>query len=309
MEHLSFGFQKKTFNMLGVARDVARDFEEEKKVLKIIKESLFAKYDTEREENNRKLIKTLFKRRDFQTLFKDESLLYTYALEYLGGRSLCYRRVCLEMIPVGRDIRRIVCLGAGNGAELMGLSPILLRSNSSSLVEEKIKITIHDLSLYGDVLDKLWNGLAMDCRPNQLELEKITCDLLDTKNIASSGLLAALSAAHLITANFLLNEIMTASKTAFVGLITTLVKAMKKGSYLLVLDPASDFSEIALEKNSNAVTASATYMLFHLLDAIQAFERVEYTDSCWYRFNPDLQDEFPIKLQNMRYYLRLYKKV
>ena len=292
--------------MLGVARD----FEEEKKVLKIIKESLFAKYDKEREENNRKLIKTLFKKRDFQTLFKDTSLLYTYALEYLGGRSLCYRRVFLEMIPVGRNIKNVVCLGAGNGAELMGLSPILLKSNSSNCsVEEKINITIHDLSLYGDVLDKLWSGLALHVRPNQLELEKITCDLLDTKSIASSGLLNALSAAHLITANFLLNEIMTASKTAFVGLITTLVKAMKKGSYLLVLDPASDFSEVALEKKSNAVTASATYMLFHLLDAIQAFERVESIDSCWYRFNPDLQDEYPIKLQNMRYYLRLYKKI
>jgi 25S rRNA (uracil2843-N3)-methyltransferase len=77
---------------------------------------------------------------------------------------------------------------------------------------------------------------------------------------------------------------------------------MKKGSFLLVVDPASSFSEFQVQGQDT----TSTYKLFNLLDAIQAFECVAQSDSEWYRFPKDL--DFPLKLNNMRYYFRLYKK-
>lgn len=166
-----------------------------------------------------------------------------------------------------------------------------------------------------------------------INLEKITCDLLDKDQIKSSGLMDAISSTDILTANFLLNEILTASKTAFVHLITTIVASLKPGALFLIVDPASDFSKVTLCKSSQSANTtnnanqnatntnnntnesdsnskpSSTIMLFQLLDAIKSFEKISSLDSCWYRFPPELQKQYPIKLHNMRYFMRIYRKV
>ena len=224
------------------------------------------------------------------------------------------------------------------------ISSKAIKQNSHSF--SLVTIVIHDLNLYDNVLDLLFtSNLEMIQRLRTLNgpinLEKITCDLLDKDQIKSSGLMDAISSTDILTANFLLNEILTASKTAFVHLITTIVASLKPGALFLIVDPASDFSKVTLCKSSQSANTtnnanqnttnnanqnatntnnntnesdsnskpSSTIMLFQLLDAIKSFEKISSLDSCWYRFPPELQKQYPIKLHNMRYFMRIYRKV
>lgn len=171
-----------------------------------------------------------------------------------------------------------------------------------------VNLTIHDQSDY-NVHNLFLKGLQENYQidPMRFSSNQILSNLLDRDAIQSPEMLHLFKESDIITCCFLLNEIISTSKAAFALLIQTLVSNMKKNSYLLVIDPASDFSEIDIG-NNNQTSNSSQYLLFHLLDAIQAFEQVQSTNSTWYRFSPLLQAEFPIKLQNMRYFLRLYRK-
>ena len=46
-----------------------------------------------------------------------------------------------------------------------------------------------------------------------------------------------------------------------------------------------------------------------LLDKIKGLKKATGSDSEWYRISPELQDEYPIKLENVHYYYRIYQKV
>jgi 25S rRNA (uracil2843-N3)-methyltransferase len=70
------------------------------------------------------------------------------------------------------------------------------------------------------------------------------------------------------------------------------------GAFLLIVDSAGDFSEIRV--------GTKTYMVYTLLDYIKGFKKILMENARWYRFPPGLS--FPVKLQNQRYFWRLYRK-
>lgn len=240
-------------------------------------------------KEKRRLIKDLFLKRDFTSIFTNPELLKTYCIEYIGGRALAYRQVFVTLSAL-RDLVtkgcKVMALGSGNGAELVGLASAMHGLNS------KVSLTVHDLSNYnvvGPLHTSLRKVFGLDDR---LTINEIFGDLTDALQFPD------VSKCDLVTCCFLLNEIISASKPAFARLIANLVKTMKKNSLLLVIDPASSFSECNV--------GTGAHKLFTLLDAISAFECIETYNECWYRTGDSLT--FPIKLQNMRYFLRLYRK-
>ncbi|KAJ3304612.1 hypothetical protein HDV03_002565 [Kappamyces sp. JEL0829] len=258
----------------------------------------------------KRLIKDLFIQRDFSKIFCDPNLLPTYAAEYLGGRALAYRTLFGHLVPVARLLEhrpcKIACLGAGNGAELCGLVSAVEPAHDADIDASgpapSICVTIQDWANYG-VVPELFAHLQQVYGDKRFTIQEDFCDLLQLRQ----NDLSYLSDQDLITCCFVLNEILSTSKKSFAALLTRLVTSMKRGALLLVVDPASSFSEFALSKDNGRETAAhSTHKLFTLLDAIQAFECIERTDSQWYRFPPGL--DFPLKLNNMRYFLRLYKK-
>ncbi|KAI9335036.1 hypothetical protein DFJ73DRAFT_852410 [Zopfochytrium polystomum] len=113
---------------------------------------------------------------------------------------------------------------------------------------------------------------------------------------------------------FLTNELLATSKRAFVALVRLLVARMRPGACLLVVDSAGSFSEVAVGAGGGGgsggggggAEAPRKYMVYTLLDAVGAFEVLEQTDSRWYRFPDGLA--YPLKLNNMRYFMRLYRR-
>lgn len=76
---------------------------------------------------------------------------------------------------------------------------------------------------------------------------------------------------------------------------------MMPGSKLLVVDSAGSFSDVEI--------AGQRYMCYHLLDNIEALECIQKSDSEWYRYPKKLENMYPGKLNNMRFFYRLYKKL
>jgi 25S rRNA (uracil2843-N3)-methyltransferase len=280
---------------------------------------------------------------------------------------------CLKkMIMTGRG-GNVYSLGAGSGGEVIGLGAALvgmedgvgrdtntgqqdedpsaglskmsLDSSNQPTAYRPINLHVQDIGDYADVFGKLVVTLSeppFNLKGDRLNItSSFRDDILEfDQNGTSSSFdskIQKIASADLITAMFLMNELLAESRKEFVKLVGLLVKHMKTGSLLLVVDSAGSFSEVTLTSSSAspspsssissmskpakpttsrpstpqlipAQTASAgrTYMVYHLLDKIEAFEIVEQTDSKWYRFPQELQ--FPLKLNNIRYFMRLYRK-
>jgi 25S rRNA (uracil2843-N3)-methyltransferase len=251
-------------------------------------------------EEKRAAIKSLFFNRDFDGIFKNPSLLETYTADYAPSRALCYhhlfsREPQLVSILSGIDDLQILCIGGGAGSEMVGigaaLAPVLKDRKTTSI------LILQDIADYTSVLHRLENAFRKFYSV-PVELLSFQHAVYDVTQDTDQRLGACLSACNLITACFILNEILSASRSKFVQLITKMVHRMSEGAFLLVVDSAGSFSELEVGQQ--------TVMCYHLLDRIAAFDCLVSKDAAWYRLPPGLQ--YPSKLNNMRYFLRLYRK-
>jgi 25S rRNA (uracil2843-N3)-methyltransferase len=202
----------------------------------------------------------------------------------------------------------ITCLGAGNGSELVGLLGTLLESGRPMNETPPLNVSLHDMADYGilpQILDAFSSKDTQAMQSLNVKFEFPICDLLVSSSSSST---ADLLKADLVTAFFLLNELLTTSKAGFAKLIKSLMDSMAPGSFLLVVDSAGSFSECVVGSSSSTTAESppSAHMVYKFLDAIHCLECLHSQDSVWYRFPKDLR--YPVKLNNMRYFIRLYRK-
>ncbi|KAF9991046.1 hypothetical protein BGZ75_006000 [Mortierella antarctica] len=129
--------------------------------------------------------------------------------------------------------------------------------------------------------------------PERLRCETEVGNVLDL----SEGLLQRVAKADLITFMFVLNELFQDKKRTML-LVAKIVAAMPKGAHMLVVDSAGSFS--------NLKVGERTYMVYMLLDHLKDLEIVYQDDATWYRCPPSLT--YPLKLENMRHFVRIYKR-
>jgi 25S rRNA (uracil2843-N3)-methyltransferase len=243
-------------------------------------------------EEKRRTIKQRFAQRLYQAIFTDPDLLASYTAEYAPSRSLCYRSLFEDRLTLPNECyQSVLCLGSGAGSEFAALC--------ASKSHIPMHICIQDLADYSKVLQPLENELihTYPSLKDHLTTEHSVYDLLDLS--CHSQFAIQVQKATLITAMFLLNELLTLSKANFVKLMHQLVKNMQKGAYLVVVESAGSFSEHQVGSNK--------YMCYSLLDPMSCFDIVDQYDSQWHRLDPQLQ--YPLKLNHMRHFLRVYKKI
>ncbi|KAF9904958.1 hypothetical protein EC991_002198 [Linnemannia zychae] len=119
--------------------------------------------------------------------------------------------------------------------------------------------------------------------PERLQCETEIGNVLDL----SEGLLERVAKADLITFMFVLNELFQDKKR-------TMLLVAK-----IVVDSAGSFS--------NLKVGERTYMVYMLLDHLKSLEIVYQDDATWYRCPPSLT--YPLKLENMRHFVRIYRKL
>lgn len=279
-------------------------------------------------------IKGLLYEKKWLDAFGDETLLEAYAGRWVPSRVLCFRELLAELDDVRAVLfdeqeagpstgpqRRVVSLGGGAGSELLALGAlvhgrrILERQKDERVSDTKIEWVGVDFGPWTGVLDKF--NSALDTLWH-LDLPS-TCHQMDLLNPPASSagpdpLLPLLQQpTSLITLLYTMCELMSQSRPATIRLLHTISDQLAPGGLLLVADSASDIAEFELGSSGRK------WPVYMVLDAVMLgmkdaegrsrWEKVESEDSRWYRLGEGVGEKWPVKLENTRYWYRLYRRV
>lgn len=242
------------------------------------------------------VIKNSFVQRDYEGIFTDPVNLEVYSAAYVPGRALCYFEIFCrpQILKFLTRPSKIYCVGSGSGSELSAIAAAMTRVPAE---RQKVKLVMEDIGDYRAILQSFEDTIREKWL---LTEEQLSCtyeqsDILD--ETMQEQVDKRLAESDLITFMFVMNELFV-KKAAAMALVQRMVKSMKKGAHLLVVESAGSFSHLQV--------GNKTYMVYMILDAIQDLELVVKEDSRWYRHPDHLK--YPIDVQNMRYFIRLYKK-
>ncbi|KAG0295554.1 hypothetical protein BGZ96_011504 [Linnemannia gamsii] len=170
------------------------------------------------------------------------------------------------------------------------------KTKKSKVNKHQVTIVMQDYVDWSPILGPLETVVRsrMVLGPERLQCETEVGNVLDL----SDGLLERVAKADLITFMFVLNELFQDKKRTML-LVAKIVAAMPSGAHMLVADSAGSFS--------NLKVGERTYMVYMLLDHLKSLETVYQDDATWYRCPPSLT--YPLKLENMRHFVRIYKKL
>lgn len=215
-------------------------------------------------------------------------------------------------------ITKIACIGAGAGAEILGIYdtycaelndtkwPLegsgeyrdLLYSEFASKISGShstgIDINILDMGCWDKIIEKINSNIRNDA----FKLHFYRRDILDLTEEEIHELICC--GKNLITMMFVLNELFQANKARAAQFITHLVKNLEINAYLLIVESAGSFSEIKV--------GNRDFMVFHLLDRVNSLEKVHSCDSTWHRISQQVKENYRYPLNDMRYFIRIYKK-
>lgn len=228
----------------------------------------------------------------------------------------------------------ILSLGGGASSELLAVASLaracqLLEPNVTSTDRKgKSPVKWHwtgvDIGKWDHIVNKLQSSLESewDLSRNVLNPKFVQGDLLSAQpshseegepipNLDVARLLTDTSP-DLITILFTLTELLTQSRPSTFSLLRALTRQTKAGTLLLVADSASDISEFEMGSSGRK------WPIYMILDTIllgppsspgTEWECVRKEDSRWYRLPPGVGSGWPVKLENTRYWLRLYRRL
>lgn len=285
-------------------------------------------------------IKGLLYDKKWLEAFGDEELLDAYAGRWVPSRVLCFRELFAESGELrkvisgtdevaGDDVpepekgesskgkSKIVSLGGGAGTEILAIASLihgqrlLDRQNGEEFSDRYPDWVGVDYGPWNGVLEKfssaftsLWHlDLPSPC--HQMDL---------LKSVSPDPLLLLISGdTSLVTLIFTICELMAQSRPGTIRLIRNLTTNLRSGGMLLVADSASDIAEFELGSSGRKwpVYMVLDAMLLGTKDAEGQAQwvKVESEDSRWFRLPEGVADNWPVKLENTRYWYRLYRRV
>jgi 25S rRNA (uracil2843-N3)-methyltransferase len=273
--------------------------------------------------------------------FGDEDLLDAYAGRWVPSRVLCFRELFAESEELRKAIigisevteeekgegaekaesstskSRIVSLGGGAGTEILAIASLIHGQRlvdrqegreSSKQYPEWVGV---DFGPWSGVLEKFSSAFSSLWH---FDLPS-PCHQMDLLKPASPNPLLPLIGGNtsLVTLIFTICELMSQSRPGTIRLIRDLTTNLRSGGLLLVADSASDIAEFELGSSGRK------WPVYMVLDAMllgtkddegkAQWVKVESEDSRWFRLPEGVADNWPVKLENTRYWYRLYKRV
>ncbi len=232
----------------------------------------------------------------------------------------------------------VVCLGGGAGSELLAIAGLLGEINrTAGLLPEQTKVEsapveVHmlDIGPYGSLVDTFGNGIRQELpllTPERMSILFSQTDILASQAGATKpdGFEISLSSSSpdkppIITLLFTITELFVQSKAKTILFLRRLTDLAPVGTLFLVVDSANEEAS-AVQVGSQGRAFGLASILDGLLcsDIVQKngddvvrrkdWRCVEKVDTRWFRLREGLQEFYPIKLENTRYWLRLYKKM
>ena len=292
-------------------------------LLNIFKNAFRENYDSKLSGRIQQTKQHLFNR-EFNNAFGSEDLREAYAMRWSPSRALAYTQIFYNLTPLTRRLvsdcgggfgdpdqgsidqsqdalanaqnsaedaedpsgknNRIVCIGAGAGAEIVALGGYLsLLSNSPvfdtpktisqdegqdrPISPQRLEIMAIDIADWKSVVNKLQSNVTVApplsqyasaeakaantalIGTNAMILNFIKQDIL---SMAMEQMPAIFADALLVTLMFTLNELYTSSMSATTNLLLALTMLLPAGALLLVVDSPGSYSTVSVGKTSNA---------------------------------------------------------
>ncbi|CAN6663567.1 25S rRNA (uridine(2843)-N(3))-methyltransferase [Trichomonascus vanleenenianus] len=259
--------------------------------------------------------------RDYMTAFGTPENLDAYVVRWSPSRAIGYSSLLQSLKPVSElfhrlkeqeKAARVLCIGGGAGAEIVALGSIALLNDAVP-----VQVTSVDIAKWDPVVDKIVHYIAGNWYGRDVSLEQaLEAIRLDGNESASKfsvkfinhDILTLpeqeldLGSLDLITSMFTTNELFAASKAGTVRFLQSLA-ACKSGTLLLLVESAGSYSEIQIGDKKFPVQ----FLINHTLTGNNTWRLLEGDDSRWYRVPEGLKYE--LKLENMRFFFRLYERV
>jgi 25S rRNA (uracil2843-N3)-methyltransferase len=288
-------------------------------------------------------IKGLLYEKKWLEAFGDEGLLDAYAGRWVPSRVLCFRELLAETEELrefivgkydedegeaeegeaiakeeeSKSMNRIVSLGGGAGSEVLAIASLIHgqrlsdRRNDRPVSNHVISWVGVDFGPWSSVLDKFSSAFSSLWH---LDLPA-PCHQMNLLEPASPNPLLPLISGDtgLVTLIFTICELMSQSRPGTIRLIRDLTANLRSGGLLLVADSASDIAEFELGSSGRKwpVYMVLDAMLLGTKDAEgkAQWKKLDSDDSRWFRLPEGVADNWPVKLENTRYWYRLYRRV
>ena len=292
-------------------------------------------------------VKTHLYNRDYAGAFATAANLSAYVVRWSPSRALCYRHVFLDLCDELRAVfdlhdcdgdgdgdgdggaREVVCVGGGAGGEVVAAAAAvktLLAQPSSGTGGGgdragcgRLHVKAVDVAGWGMQFAQLRHAIvgsgehdaaagaaaagyfASDVPAGLFDAEFSQQDVL----AADLGtLLAGVRRTRLVTLLFTTNELYAQSRAATTAMLLGLAAHVRRGCLLLVLESAGSYSTVRV---GDRLFGAAMLLDHTLLRASGDWELLVADDARWFRLPGGLA--YPLALENMRYLVRLFRRL
>jgi len=285
---------------------------EPKKIVWLFEECFKYILGSEQLQENIQAVKADLFNRDYLAAFNNDDKRFAYAARWTPARALSYSSLFSSLAPI-RDLfadenkhSRVLCVGGGASGELVGLAAVFCRLkeyNPSS--PSKLDVNIVDIADWTSVTTALTRYIKSNWVYDE---SKFDTNFTHGDILVPGSYNVDISSLDLVSILFTTNELFTEKRKETIQFLQLLNKSCKSGSYLLIAESAGSYSHIEIGTKKFPVQ----FLIDMILVGKQGenngpWEIVQQSDSIWYRINEN-EVNYPMKLENMRFFYRLYKK-
>jgi 25S rRNA (uracil2843-N3)-methyltransferase len=259
--------------------------------------------------------------RDYAAAF-DAPNLPAYAARWSPSRALCYTSIFLDLhpalrsvfslTPVDKEIKRtVVSIGGGAGAELVAMSAAVKALGSKGTDEGRGRLHLKaiDRAAWTEPFESLQKFVETPCFSATFQQSCI---------LTSSPPVEIPDCTQLITLLFTTNELYTQSRVQTTAFLLSLAPRVQSGCLLLVVESAGSYSTVKIGEKEFPMVLLLEHTLLggETGGCGEDWERIFADDSRWYRIPNNSGDgesgrplRYPLALENMRYFVRLFQKL
>lgn len=228
---------------------------------------------------NIQLVKEALFHRNYEEAFNSPERLKAYIVRWSPARALAYTYIFNQYEAIKQSLApesNVLCIGGGAGAEIAALS------NFSD-----VNVTVIDLAVWGPVVEPLTQALGVKVKVINDDALRIPFDPAKY---------------DVITSLFTTNELFTQSKAGTLKFLAALTNNCRPGTLFIIIESAGSYSTVEV----NGKTFPMQFFLDYSLKK-DTWERVYRSDSEWYRTPQEVENEYPYKLENMRYMIQVFR--
>ena len=273
---------------------------------------LFDEYSKAPDLNEKiQAVKTELFNRNYLKAFDSSEKRSVYVLRWSSARTLAYSSLFSSIEPLRdliwkmNDNRKVLCVGGGAASEMVALAALYSRARRAYPEPlASLSLSIVDIASWSDVV----KAIEMHVRDHWLERkDNFSASFLE-EDILFPKIQIDYYNYDLVTILFTANELFKEKKLETVNFLQELNRKCKSGTYLLIAESAGSFSHLTVGSKQFPVQFLIDMVLIGKPNENNgSWELVEKSDSCWYRVNQS-QVQYDIRLENMRFFYRLYKK-